>query len=110
MNRWVTVVVVANTVSLVAGGLITTYAWRAYRRTRSPALYSLALGLGLVTLGALVAGGLHQFTGVHIDVSLAVQSAFSALGFVTLALSLYTSHETRPQTVTSEAAATPRDR
>jgi|AntRauTorcE11898_2_1112593.scaffolds.fasta_scaffold60140_2 phage tail protein X len=84
-----TYVIATNTVTLLCGGTVTLLAWRAYRRTASPALRALAAGLGLVTIGALLAGGLHQFLGVRFETSVGVQSTFTALGFVTLAYSLY---------------------
>lgn len=83
------VIVASKTATLLCGGLVTTLAYRAYLRTRSPALRALAFGLGFVTVGALIAGGLHQLVGVPIETGIAVQSAFTALGFVVLAYSLY---------------------
>lgn len=94
-DSWSTTVVFTNTATLLCGGLITYLAFRAFERTRSPSLYSLALGLGLVTLGALAGGFSHQFTSLGFEASLAVQSSFSALGFVTMAFSLYAGHPDR---------------
>lgn len=84
-----TYVVVANTVTLLCGGTVTLLARRAYRRTRAPALGALAAGLGFVTAGALLAGGLNQFLGVGFETSVGVQSTFTAVGFSILAYSLY---------------------
>jgi len=84
-----TYVIVTNTVTLVCGGTVTLLARRAYLRTRSPSLGALTVGLGLVTAGALLAGGLHQFFGVGFETSVGVQSTFTAVGFVVLAYSLY---------------------
>lgn len=99
LTAWTTAIVVANTVTLACGGLVTYYALRAYRRTGSPALYSLTIGLGAITFGALVGGTLHQFDIASIQQALAVQSGFSALGFATMAYSLYAR---APSTVTTE--------
>lgn len=85
-----TFVIAMNTVTLVCGGLVTTLAWRAHRRTGSPALAALTAGLGLVTVGALLAGALHQLVGLDFATGVTVQSAFTAIGFTILALSLYT--------------------
>lgn len=82
-------IVASKTATLLCGGLVTTLAYRAYARTGSPALRALAFGLAFVTVGALVAGALHQFVGVSLQAGVAVQSAFTALGFVVLAYSLY---------------------
>lgn len=82
-------VVASKTVTLVCGGLVTLMAYRAYQRTASPALRSLAVGLCLVTAGALIAGALHQVVGAPLATGVAVQSAFTATGFAFLAYSLY---------------------
>ena len=83
------VIVASKTATLLCGGFVTTLAYRASLRTHSPALRALAFGLGFVTVGALIAGGLHQVVGVPIGTGIAVQSAFTAFGFVVLAYSLY---------------------
>jgi len=83
------IIVIANTVTLVFGGTISLLAHRAAARTGSSALRSLSVGLGLVTVGTLLGGGLHQLLGAGLLTSLAVQSVFTAIGFVALAYSLY---------------------
>lgn len=83
------VIVLAKTVTLVCGGFVTVLAYRAYRRTGSSALWALMTGFGLVTTGALLAGGVHQVLGVGLDVGIGIQSTFTALGFAVLAYSLY---------------------
>ena len=87
-----------NTVTLVCGGLVTLYAARAYRRTGSPALRALSSGLGLVTIGALLAGALHQLFGVAFSTGVGIQSTFNAVGFAVLAYSLYARAGTTTQT------------
>lgn len=84
-----TFVVATNTITLVCGGLVTLLAARAYRRTGSPALGALAAGLGFVTVGALVAGALHQLVGLDLATGVSVQSTFTATGFAIMAYSLY---------------------
>jgi hypothetical protein len=78
-----------QTVTMVAGGFVTLLAFRAYRRTGAPALRALALGLGLVTAGALLAGVVHQVGETNIATAVAIQSTAMALGFTVLAYSLY---------------------
>ena len=82
-------IVVSKTTTLVCDGFVASLAYRAYLRTQSPALRALAYGLAFVTLGAFVAGALHQVAGVTIETGVAVQSAFTAVGFLVLAYSLY---------------------
>jgi len=84
-----TVVVATNSITLLCGSLVTVLAWRAYRRTGSRSLGALALGLGLATVGALVAGVLHQLLGLDLGAGVSVQSFFTAVGFAVLAYSLY---------------------
>lgn len=83
-----TVIAVANTVTLLLGGLITYLAWRAYRRTEARALRALSIGIGLVTMGMVIGGLLHQFTGTELLTAVAIQSVFVATGFSVLAYSL----------------------
>lgn len=82
-------VVAMNTVTLLCGGFVTVLAVRAYRRTGSQSLGALALGLGFVTIGALVAGVLHQLFGVDFATGVTIQSFFTAIGFGVMAYSLY---------------------
>lgn len=84
-----TVLVVAKTVTAVLGTLLTVLALRACRRTGSPALRALAAGIGLVTVGALLGGALHQLVGVSLATGVAVQGVCTALGFAVLTYSVY---------------------
>lgn len=85
--------VATKTATLVFGGLLTYLSFRASRRTGSPALRALAVGIGLVTAGAILGGGLHQLLGVALEWSVVVQSVFTAAGFGLLTYSLYTDFE-----------------
>lgn len=101
MDLLTAVVVAANTVTLVFGGAIVLFAYRAHVRTGSQALRALSIGLGLVTLGALLGGSLHQLVGASLVESVAVQSSFSAAGFVVLAYALVAEHSATKQVVGS---------
>lgn len=81
--------VVAKTVVLVCGAVLTTLTYRAYSRTRSAAMRALTLGIGLMTVGGVLAGSLHQLAGVAVATSTAVESVFMALGFAVMTYSLY---------------------
>ncbi|WP_436927068.1 DUF7521 family protein [Halosimplex amylolyticum] len=83
--------------TLLFGTILTGLAWRAYRRTSDPALRALALGIGLVTVGAILGGTLHRVVRVHLPVAATVQSAFTAGGFAVLTYSLYAGDETEHQ-------------
>ena len=84
-----TVVVVLKTITLVLGGAVTFYAAKAWRRTNSPALRSLAIGFGFVTLGALLAGGIDVLLDVDRNVAVLTESALTAIGFAVIVYSLY---------------------
>ncbi|MFB6296648.1 MAG: hypothetical protein ABEH66_07415 [Halobacteriales archaeon] len=82
-------VVAFKTITLIMGGLITYFAYRAYRRTESRALGALALGFGLVTLGALLAGIADQAFGYAPLDALLIESALTLVGFGVILYSLY---------------------
>jgi hypothetical protein len=83
------IVVALKTVTLVLGGAVTYFAAKAWLRTSSPALRSLAIGFGVVTLGALLAGGVDVFLDVGRDVAVVTESALTAIGFAVIVYSLY---------------------
>ncbi|WP_424019286.1 DUF7521 family protein [Halorientalis pallida] len=85
-----TLLTAAKAVTLLFGGILTLLSLRAYRRTGSPALRALAVGIGLVTTGAILGGALHQILGLPLEASATLQSVFTAIGFGVLTYSLYT--------------------
>jgi hypothetical protein len=85
-----TTVVVLKTLTLLLGGSITYYAFKAYRRTGSPALRALAAGFGVITVGALAAGIVDQLVPMlGPTVALVVESLFTTLGFGVILYSLF---------------------
>ncbi|MFB6169840.1 MAG: hypothetical protein ABEJ06_01725 [Haloarculaceae archaeon] len=89
MPHVTTLLVALKVVTLALGGLITFYAYRAARRTGARSLWLLTYGFGLVTLGSLVAGAVHQGVGLDTSVVLVVESAFTAVGFAVILYSLH---------------------
>lgn len=81
--------IATKTVTLACGLLLTLLTYRAYRRTRSKPMRVLALGIGLVTTGGVLAGSLNQLAGVPVDLSATVESLFTAAGFLVMTYSLY---------------------
>lgn len=89
MAALATAVVALKGVTLVLGGLITYYSYRAYARNGSESLRALTVGFGVVTLGALLAGIADTVVFTDSRVALVVESAFTALGFGFLFYSLF---------------------
>ncbi|MFC3477903.1 DUF7521 family protein [Halobacterium litoreum] len=87
--RYYTVVVALKTVTLLLGGLVTYFASKAWRRTGSPALRSLAIGFGFVTLGSLLAGVADQVLAMDRTFATLTESALTAVGFAVIVYSLY---------------------
>jgi hypothetical protein len=87
-------IVVAKTLILVLGGLITYYSLKAYRRTGTPEHRLLTLGFGIVTVGALAGGALDLVVGMYYAEDLLYTSVFvsSALTAVGLGVILYSLH------------------
>jgi hypothetical protein len=82
-------VVAVKTGTLLLGGLITFLALKAARRTGSSALRALGVGFGLVTVGAILAGVGHQFTGLSLAHSVIIESSLTLVGFGVIVYSLY---------------------
>jgi heme/copper-type cytochrome/quinol oxidase subunit 3 len=82
-------IIVTKTIILLLGSLITYLSYKAYRRTQSAALRALAIGFGIITLGALFAGGAHQLLGISLTTGLFINSIITMLGFVIITYSLY---------------------
>lgn len=89
MAHVTTTLIVLKTLTLVLGGLITFYAYRAYRRTGAKPLWFLTVGFGVATLGSLLAGAAHQGFGLDATTVLVIESALTAVGFGVILYSLY---------------------
>lgn len=87
--RHYTLVVALKTVTLLLGGAVTYFAAKAWQRTGSPALRSLAIGFGFVTLGSLLAGVVDQLLNVGQTFAVLTESALTAVGFAVIVYSLY---------------------
>ena len=80
---------VVKTLILLVGSLITFFAFKAYRRTRQRALWYLAVGFGLVTLGLVLAGLLYELLEVSLMMGILLESLLMLVGFAIIAYSLY---------------------
>ena len=80
---------VVKTLVLIVGGVITFFAFKAYRRTHQRALGFLAAGFGIVTLGLVLAGMLYEVLGVSLATGVLLESLLVLIGFLVIAYSLY---------------------
>lgn len=90
MSPHETAIIALKTITLLLGGLITYLAAKAARRTGARPLRLLALGFGIVTLGALIAGVVDRLLGLPFQLGLLVESVLVAVGFAVIVVSLYT--------------------
>lgn len=84
-----TFIIVVKTGILVLGGLITYFSFKAYRRTGSPSLRALALGFGIVTFGALLAGAFDVLFAVDLATGVLIDTVLTFVGFAVITYSLY---------------------
>jgi energy-converting hydrogenase Eha subunit F len=82
-------IVVLKSLTVVLGGLITYYAYRAYRRTEARALRYLSIGFGVVTMGALLGGAIDQLLNLTREWALLMESSLAVIGFGIILYSLY---------------------
>jgi hypothetical protein len=84
-----TAVAITKTLILIMGGVITYFAFKAFRRTKSQSLGALALGFGVITVGTFLAGVIADVFGQPFAVGVLVESLLVLVGFVIIAYSLY---------------------
>lgn len=89
MTEITTLVVGLKTVTLLLGGLITYFAYKAYRRTGAASLRYLALGFAIVTFGAMMGGVVDQLLQMPRDLALTTESGLTVIGFAVIVYSLY---------------------
>lgn len=87
-------IVATKTLTLVLGGLITYYSYKAYKRTGAHELGALSLGFGVITMGAFLGGILHlvvsQFVQVELVAPIFIESLLTTAGLGVILYSLYT--------------------
>ncbi|RQG94699.1 DUF7521 family protein [Natrarchaeobius chitinivorans] len=99
MDEYTLIIAVANTATLLTGGAVATFSYRAYRRTGSRSLKAVAAGFVFIVVGSVVGGVVHLLEG-NVALGVAIQSSFVAGGFGILLYSLYVeTATTRTETV-----------
>lgn len=89
MTQLTSVIVALKTATFILGGVITYFAFKAYRRTDSKALRFLAIGFGIITFGSMVAGLVDQVLMLSRDIALTIESSLTVVGFAVIVYSLY---------------------
>lgn len=79
---------IAQALILVFGGVVVYYAYRAYGKTKSQAMFLLAVGFAFVTVGAIAAGVMYNFGTQDLTVPITVQAYSQAVGFFIIVYSL----------------------
>ena len=89
MTEITTLIVGLKSVTLLLGGLITYFAFKAFRRTGAPSLQYLAIGFAIVTFGAMLGGLVDQVLAMTRDTAIAAESGLTVVGFAVIVYSLY---------------------
>jgi hypothetical protein len=84
-----TAIAATKLATLVLGGLITYLSWKAYQRTGAAPLRALAIGFGVVTIGAFAGGVIDQFVIQSTLYGVLVSSVLTLVGFGIITYSLY---------------------
>lgn len=79
---------IVKTIIAILGGLITYFAFKAYRRTKNQSLGYLTLGFGTVTVGAILGGISFELLNVSLETGVLIEGVFIAIGFLFIAWSL----------------------
>ncbi len=89
MTEITTLIVGLKTVTLLLGGLITYFAYKAFRRTDARSLQYLAVGFAIVTLGSMLGGIVDQLLWFPREVAIVTESGLTVIGFAVIVYSLY---------------------
>ncbi|MBS3759919.1 DUF7521 family protein [Halodesulfurarchaeum sp.] len=89
MSEITGLVVVLKSITVVLGGLITLFAYRAYRRTNAIPLRWLSIGFATITLGAMLGGFIDQLLVMTREWALVMESSLAVVGFAVILYSLY---------------------
>ena len=99
MNEYTLLIAAGNAATLLTGGAVAAFAFRAFRRTGSRALRAVAVGFAVIVAGAVFGGAVHLLGG-NVALGVAIQSSSTAGGFAILLYSLY-AETSRTETYTT---------
>lgn len=89
MSEITGLIVVLKTLSVALGGLITYFAFRAYRRTGARPLRWLSIGFAVITFGAMLGGIIDQLLVTTREWAIVMESLLAVVGFGIILYSLY---------------------
>lgn len=102
--------IAAKLLVLTIGLFISYLAYRGYRRHGSSAMYYLAVGFGLVSVGTVIEGLLFEVAGVEIITASTIQTVIVAAGMLVVLYSLYGDHTRRLGSPARDNREQPTDR
>lgn len=88
ISNVVMLMAVVKTIIAILGGVITYFAFKAYRRTGDRSLGLLAAGFGTVTVGSILGGISFELLNVALETGVLIEGIFIAIGFLLIAYSL----------------------
>lgn len=84
--------IAAKVTVLFLGFFIAYQAYRGYKRNDSPAMFYLAIGFALISIGTAIEGILFEVFALDIFVAGAIQTVIAAGGMLLILYSLYGRH------------------
>lgn len=89
MSHITIVIIGLKMLTLILGGSIVYFAFKAYKRTEDNSLMALSLGFVIITVGFLLAGLIDQVLPLERNIALIIESIFTTIGFGGILYSLY---------------------
>ncbi len=74
---------------VVLGGMLVLLMLKAHRKAKSRAMFFLAIGFGLITLGSVIAGVLFEFFGYGLLEVNILEAILVLLGLISAFYSIY---------------------
>lgn len=97
--------IVGKILVMLLGFVVAYKAYVGYRRHRSTAMFYLAIGFALISIGTAIEGLLFEVVGMDIFLAGAIQTVIAALGMVTILYSLFGNHTTRYRRIGDESGS-----
>lgn len=89
MTEVMGLILVLKSLTVLLGGLITYFSYRAYRRTHARPLRCLSIGFATITVGAVLGGIIDQLLDLTREWAITMESLLAVIGFAVVLYSLY---------------------